>query len=122
VTVRVVVPLDPGSKEPERVVTSVTTDGDAGERIAMALSSAEAFDILQDLFDQIDALDPHRQDAIYDAAAILVSDEFHDAYVKRTRKMSRKIAFLKTRMDYVSGANKAKRRRETIDALRAALG
>jgi len=116
--VRVVVPPAAGADGRAATALSVTTKGDAGLRIATALSSAESFDALQTLYDKIGTLDPARQEAVYDAAAELVSPRFHELYAKYSRRRSHRVAFLVATGDYNHGPTQ---RRELIAALRNAL-
>lgn len=117
-TVTVVIPPDERAEGGAATTLSVKTHGDAGERIATALSSAEAFDVLQGLFDEVERLEPSRQDAVYETAAGLVSAQFHDRYAGYARTRTRRVAFLVAKGDYIHGPTE---RRQVIDALREAL-
>jgi hypothetical protein len=105
----------------------IQVNGDPGERIAAALSSAQVFDVLQALFDRASQLDHAGQDAVFDSAAQNMSTPFKAEYKRMLDKgQSPRRAFDLAKIPYVSGTLEPKttpeeRRARLIAALSDAL-
>lgn len=113
-------PACPGAVA-ERGSITVTTEGNAGARIAAALTQrpgalTDAQVRLATMRELIDAMPPAKQGAVYKSAAAKMSPTFQSAYQQRlTQGLSTPLAFKLTTQDYLKNEPDDGPRREEVN-------